>query len=107
MYVNLLSLLSSPNNSREDVKHIGLFSYGSGSSATLLHATIHHDRAHHVELPMILESRELVSFDTLSTVVGGVEQEEEGKMTVLERKPGVYYRDVTNEGVARTYVREF
>mmetsp|Transcript_23706 Transcript_23706/g.35111 ORF Transcript_23706/g.35111 Transcript_23706/m.35111 type:complete len:241 (-) Transcript_23706:5-727(-) len=66
-----------------------------------LHATVHHDRAHNIELKQIIAARETVAFDTLCKVV-----EKEGRSAVFERKPGVYYRDVTDEAVTRSYFQE-
>lgn len=66
MYVNLVSLLSSA--SAPSLNRIALFSYGSCSASTLMHATIHHSRRHSLDLPEKIAERSLVSFETLKMV---------------------------------------
>mmetsp|Transcript_39761 Transcript_39761/g.58083 ORF Transcript_39761/g.58083 Transcript_39761/m.58083 type:complete len:916 (+) Transcript_39761:1-2748(+) len=101
LFVNLLSFL---HRMSEDVhqKHqitntIGLFAYGSGSTATLMHATIHHDRGHTIDLSDMIEKRSLVSFDTLSEIVEGYKSE--GNVDILPRSQALYYRYLP-EGVS-------
>jgi hydroxymethylglutaryl-CoA synthase len=99
MYVNLVSLLSSSKAS--SLRRIALFSYGSGSTATLLQATIHHDRGHKLDLMEQIENRSSVGYDVLLQVT-----DKESLRSVLERRAGTYYRDLTDVKVERTYVLE-
>lgn len=94
LYVNLISLLHKDNQSNPEIplNEIGMFAYGSGSTATLLHATIHHNRAHQIDLPSKLQQRNIVSFDTLSKIVQSHKMNDT-PVGILERCKGVYYRD--------------
>ena len=90
LYVNLFSLL------RQDPTkvNLALFAYGSGSTATLMHATVHPDRA---KVPTLnLDQRSMVSFGCLQGVL-------KKECDILERNDGVYYREVSDNAIVRTY----
>lgn len=111
IYMNLLSLLhscdvaaSDTNKCRAPINHIGLFGYGAGSTATFLHATIHHERAHKIDTAGVLEMRQNLSFDALRNITG--ENADQYAKAVLPRRRGVFYLDVSKSLVAREYFRE-
>ena len=92
LYVNMFSLL------RRDARHISLalFAYGSGSTATLLHATVHPERGHSPRLP--LDQRTAVSYETLTAIVNA--------KTTLAKHKGVFYRMPSDSStVIRRYVQ--
>jgi len=96
LYVNLLSLLrhnSSSSQSARELNNICLFGYGSCSAATLMQATIHHHRSHEIDLGIMIQEREMVSFNTVRRVVKSHETRE--RATILPKQKGFYYRDVS------------
>jgi hydroxymethylglutaryl-CoA synthase len=104
LYVNLASLLAKISSDPPQVSTLCLFSYGSGSTATLLHATVHHKEGHSLNLFDQLAGRAMVSYDTLSAIVDSSDSD---KKAILRRFPGVYYRKLDREGkVERTYYQE-
>ena len=104
LYVNLASLLSKVSSDPLQVSTLCLFSYGSGSTATLLHATVYHKEGHSLNLFDQLASRAMVSYNTLSAIVDSLGND---KKDILRRFSGVYYRKLDSEGkVERTYYQE-
>jgi len=92
LYVNLFSLLRrDPSRTK-----LALFAYGSGSAATLMHATVHPERE---DMPKLdLNRRTMVSYETLSNIVT------QSDTKTLEKQDGVYYRDLSDpDAIVRTY----
>lgn len=109
MFVNLLSLLHGYGNmDKSDISpldHIGLFAYGSGSAGTLFHATIHHHRAHTIDLDFILRQREKVNIETLGAIANDYSSKKIN--TSLPRKRKVFYCDTSRKSnIIREYFQE-
>ncbi len=108
VFINLLSLLNENSNYREPVRgretaEIGIFGYGSGSSSTLIRATIHHQRSHDIDLSTTLQKRKLVSFDTLSRIVKSHEKRDGAN--ILRMHSGVFYKMVNENFLRRSYYK--
>ncbi len=106
VFVNLLSLLDGHwkhNQTRGGVgkmklNEIGIFAYGSGSTATLIRATVHHDRwpqEEIVDLRSKLQKRKLVPFDTLSTIVRSHETHDGAY--ILRKQKDIFYRELNHQ----------
>eukprot|EP00522_Entomoneis_paludosa_P007169 CAMPEP_0172448792 /NCGR_PEP_ID=MMETSP1065-20121228/7729_1 /TAXON_ID=265537 /ORGANISM="Amphiprora paludosa, Strain CCMP125" /LENGTH=3370 /DNA_ID=CAMNT_0013200381 /DNA_START=215 /DNA_END=10327 /DNA_ORIENTATION=+ len=97
MYVNLVSFLENAQSKNLGGGHIGLFSYGSGSTATLLHATIHTHKSRDVGLSKKLKARSIVTYETLCSILKTDQSE------FLQKTAGTFYRDLSVDGVERNY----
>ncbi len=114
IFLQLLSLLDSyskfggdESNSFPPLNHIGLFAYGSGSTATLFHAKIHHERRHDINLSFKLAMREKVTFDVLSSICKAHSRGGTTGMTFLPRLDGRFYFDVSKKDqIIREYFKE-
>jgi len=107
LFVNLMSLLSHDNDG-EACHEIGLFAYGSGSTATLMRATIHHNHAHKIDLQDQLDEREFISFDVLSKIVENHKKHDSSSTSgILSKRDGVYYRDTSFSANRKSFERVY
>lgn len=102
LFVNLLSLLhgnaSNDDQASNDLNEIYLFAYGSGSTSTLMRASIHKDRSHNIGLPLMLQKRQFVSYDMLSQVVNS--HKVNNDTLILPKIKDVYYKSSSHQAVA-------
>jgi 3-hydroxy-3-methylglutaryl CoA synthase/malonyl CoA-acyl carrier protein transacylase len=85
--IKLIGLLQSSNRT---LRRLALFSYEAGSPTTLMLATIHHRRAHILDISANLSKRTLISPQTLKLL--SLQQNAHG----LDMRSGVYYRSTCN-----------